>query len=88
MVEVRQNPLFRDPFFRRFFGDQVPQQQKETASVGSGVIVDSVRGYIVTNSHVIAQANEIVITLTDKRRLPAKVVGFPHYDPQKTRVKS
>ena len=34
MVEVRQNPLFRDPFFRRFFGDQVPQQQKETASVG------------------------------------------------------
>ena len=75
MVEVRQNPLFRDPFFRRFFGDQVPQQQKETASVGSGVIVDSVRGYIVTNSHVIAQANEIVITLTDKRRLPAKVLG-------------
>tara|TARA_Y100001970_G_C14259725_1_gene878971 strand:+ start:20725 stop:22128 length:1404 start_codon:yes stop_codon:yes gene_type:complete len=75
LVEVRQNPLFRDPFFRRFFGDRIPQQQRETASVGSGVIVDSVRGYIVTNSHVIAQANEIVVTLKDRRRLPAKVIG-------------
>ena len=75
VVEVKQNPLFRDPFFRRFFGDRIPQQQRETASVGSGVIVDSVRGYILTNSHVIAHANEIVVTLTDRRRIPAKVLG-------------
>ncbi|MBR71407.1 MAG: serine endoprotease DegQ [Rhodospirillaceae bacterium] len=75
MVEVKQNPLLRDPFFRRFFGDRIPQQQKETASVGSGVIVDSREGYIVTNSHVVANANEIVITLTDKRKLPATVIG-------------
>ena len=75
LVTVEQNPLLNDPFFKRFFGDNVPQQQRETASVGSGVIVDAVRGYIVTNSHVVANAKEIVITLTDRRRLPAEVVG-------------
>ncbi|HEY5647844.1 MAG TPA: hypothetical protein VIS76_17970, partial [Pseudomonadales bacterium] len=45
-----RNPLLEDPFFRRFFN--VPDQQRRTRSAGSGVVVDSRKGYIVTNNHV------------------------------------
>ena len=68
-----ENPLMRDPFFRRFFG--VPQQAEPQIAAGSGVIVDAKNGYIITNSHVVKDAREILITLKDNRRLPAKLVG-------------
>jgi len=74
-VEARQNPLFNDPFFRRFFNvpDQAPQ--REVNSLGSGVIVDAGKGLILTNNHVIENADEISVTLMDGREIDAKVIG-------------
>jgi len=69
-----QNPLLRDPFFRRFFGQ--PQQSQPQISAGSGVIVDAKNGYVITNAHVVKDAREIQITLKDNRRLAAKLVGI------------
>jgi Do/DeqQ family serine protease len=68
-----ENPLMRDPFFRRFFG--MPQQDEPQIAAGSGVIVDAKRGYVITNAHVVKDAREILVTLKDNRRLPAKLVG-------------
>ena len=68
-----QNPLLRDPFFRRFFGG--PQQAQPQVAAGSGVIVDAKNGYVITNAHVVKDAKEIQVTLRDNRRLPAKLVG-------------
>ena len=71
---VEDNPLFRDPFFRRFFN--LPErQQRQEQSAGSGVIVDAARGFILTNNHVIKDAEQIIITLKDRRQFPAKLVG-------------
>ena len=70
---------FDDPFFRRFFGDEffrrfgIPRERRQS-SLGSGVIVDPA-GYIVTNNHVIANADEIKIVMSDKREFSGKVVG-------------
>ncbi|MDH5180883.1 MAG: DegQ family serine endoprotease [Gammaproteobacteria bacterium] len=76
-VRVQENPLFSDPFFRHFFGDRFPNQPRErkTSSLGSGVIVDAKKGYIMTNHHVIAKADEITVTLRDGRSLKAKLIG-------------
>jgi serine protease Do/serine protease DegQ len=68
-----QNPLLRDPFFRRFFG--MPGQSEPQISAGSGVIVDAGNGYVMTNAHVVKDAREVLVTLKDNRRLPAKLVG-------------
>ena len=68
-----ENPLLRDPFFRRFFGG--PQQAEPQVAAGSGVIVDAKNGYVLTNAHVVKDAREIMVTLRDNRRLPAKLVG-------------
>jgi Do/DeqQ family serine protease len=68
-----QNPLMRDPFFRRFFGG--PGQSEPQIAAGSGVIVDAKNGYIMTNAHVVKDAREVLVTLKDNRRLPAKLVG-------------
>jgi len=68
-----ENPLLRDPFFRRFFGG--PQQSEPQVAAGSGVIVDAKNGYVITNAHVVKDAREIMVTLRDNRRLPAKLVG-------------
>ena len=68
-----QNPMLRDPFFRRFFG--MPGQSEPQIAAGSGVIVDASNGYVVTNAHVVKDAREVLITLKDNRRLPAKLVG-------------
>ncbi|MGC2518658.1 MAG: DegQ family serine endoprotease [Burkholderiales bacterium] len=71
---AEDNPLLRDPFFRRFFdipeGAAQPQQ-----SAGSGVIVDAAHGLVLTNNHVIKDAQEIVVTLKDRRTLKAQLVG-------------
>jgi len=67
-----QNPLSNDPFFRRFMP---PNQEREFESAGSGVIVDAQLGHIITNHHVIDNADEITITLIDNRTLSATVIG-------------
>lgn len=71
---MEDNPLFRDPFFRRFFNLPDRPQRKEQAA-GSGVIVDAARGLVLTNNHVIKDAEQIVVTLKDRRQFPAKLVG-------------
>ncbi|HZB92840.1 MAG TPA: DegQ family serine endoprotease [Stellaceae bacterium] len=68
--------LFNDPFFRRFFGGQLPfgmPRERVENSLGSGVILDPA-GYIVTNRHVIDNADEVVVELADRREFEAKIV--------------
>jgi serine protease DegQ len=74
--EIRspRHPLLNDPIFRRFFGDQLPDEAQRASSLGSGVIV-STSGYIVTNHHVVEAADEIEVALADGKKLLAKVVG-------------
>jgi serine protease DegS/serine protease DegQ len=74
--EVRspRHPLLNDPLFRRFFGDQLPEDSQRAASLGSGVIV-SASGYVLTNHHVVEAADEIEVALADGKKLLAKVVG-------------
>lgn len=72
------SPFFDDPFFRRFFDDEFghlrkPREHKQ-ASLGSGVIVDR-EGYILTNNHVIKDADEIKVKLSDKREFTGRVIG-------------
>jgi serine protease Do/serine protease DegQ len=75
-VQLRRNPLLDDPFFRRFFDlPEVVPRERQSESRGSGVIVDARQGYILTNHHVIADADEITITLRDWRTFAARVVG-------------
>jgi len=74
-VRVMENPLLQDPFFRHFF--QLPDQprQRQKNSLGSGVIIDSQQGYVLTNNHVIDKADKIMVTLHDGRQLNAKLIG-------------
>ncbi|MFZ5757854.1 MAG: trypsin-like peptidase domain-containing protein [Pseudomonadota bacterium] len=74
-VETPLNPLFADPRFRRFLGsDRVPTRKRMESSLGSGVIVSD-RGYVLTNHHVVADADEIVVALRDGREARAVVAG-------------
>src|SRR5881396_618069 len=73
-IRAPRHPLLNDPIFRRFFGDQLPDEAQRAASLGSGVIVSS-SGYVLTNHHVVEAADEIEVALADGKRLLAKVVG-------------
>jgi serine protease Do len=76
VVKKEVAPLFDDPFsefFSPFRDFRTPKKWKEQ-SLGSGVIV-SADGYIITNNHVIEQADEIRVTLVDKRTFRAKIIG-------------
>ncbi len=76
---TRRNP-FGDDAFRRFFGiPDSPGGQQEVSSAGSGVIIDAERGYILTNHHVVGDADTIKITLIDGSEHDAEIVGS---DPQ------
>jgi len=74
-VEVRQNPLLSDPFFQRFFNIPQKPRRQQTQSLGSGVIVDADKGYILTNNHVVEQADKISVTLRDGRQFNARLLG-------------
>jgi Do/DeqQ family serine protease len=76
---VQQNPLFNDPFFRRFFDVPEEGMERQFQSAGSGVVVDAEKGLIITNHHVVDRADQITITLMGGRTLKAEVVGK---DPQ------
>ena len=69
------NPLYSDPFFRRYFNLPGSPQPRVQLSAGSGVIVDSAKGYVLTNHHVIAQGDRILVTLKDRREFQASLVG-------------
>jgi serine protease DegS len=75
LAPQRRPPLHNDPAFRRYFDQSArPQQQRMESSLGSGVIV-SEDGYILTNHHVVANADEIIVLLGDGREAEAQVVG-------------
>jgi serine protease DegQ len=73
-TKLRRHPFMDDPLFRRFFGDQFESEPQRTNSLGSGVIVGP-DGYILTNHHVIEQADDIKVALNDGREAKAVVVG-------------
>ena len=76
-VKQLDHPLMNDPAFREFFGNQLPKQlnpEQNENSLGSGVIVRP-DGYILTNNHVISQADQIIVALQDGRRAAAKIIG-------------
>ncbi len=78
--KVSGHPSLNDPSMRRFFefhGQMIPEQEPEpedSTNLGSGVIVSS-QGYILTNNHVVAEADSIVVALQDGQRIDAKIVG-------------
>ncbi|KZZ05617.1 serine endoprotease DegQ, partial [Oleiphilus sp. HI0073] len=75
-IRAHRNPLLSSPFFRHFF--QLPEDPavtKRTQSAGSGVIVDAENGFVLTNHHVIQNADEVEITLQDGRRFKATILG-------------
>jgi serine protease DegS len=77
-TKIKRNephPLFDDPMFKRFFGNDLstPRTQQEN-SLGSGVVIDD-NGYILTNNHVISGASDIQVVIKDGRRFPARIVG-------------
>jgi Do/DeqQ family serine protease len=73
-VRVR-NPFMDDPFFRQFFGMQNAPRERIEQSLGSGVIIDAAKGYVLTNNHVVDGADDISVTLHDNRTLPGRLVG-------------
>ncbi len=88
-IRYEENPLLRDPFFRHFFDIPSMPREREQQSLGSGVIVDADKGYIITNYHVIGKADQITVTLFDRRNFDASVVGSdPDTDIALIRIKA
>ena len=76
-IQISDNPLMQDPIFRQLFNvpNQSRQQQQQKNSLGSGVIIDSKQGLVLTNNHVIDKADTILVTLHDGRQLNAELIG-------------
>jgi Do/DeqQ family serine protease len=72
-VVQNHNPFLDDPIFRRFFGLPGGQQEQMQRSLGSGVMVDP-SGLVVTNVHVIEGADEVKVSLSDKREFEAEII--------------
>ncbi len=73
VVQIREQPRYRDPFYEYFFRNS-PYQQQPVQSLGSGFFV-SADGYIVTNEHVVHNATQIVVTLTGGKKYDAQLIG-------------
>ncbi|PZC40970.1 MAG: serine protease Do/serine protease DegQ [Chloroflexi bacterium] len=73
-VAFNNNPFFQDPFFNNIFRNNM-MIEKEVQSIGSGVVYDAMNGYILTNYHVVKDADQIFVTLFDERKLLAELVG-------------
>lgn len=80
--QTQRNPFsgfgmepFFDSFFRDFFDPGLERRQKRT-SLGSGVIIDGKRGFILTNAHVVIQSQSITVSLKDEREFQAQIVGI------------
>lgn len=74
-IRYEENPLFNDPFFRRFFDVPNRPMERVQQSLGSGVVIDASNGYVITNHHVVNKADKITVTLQDGQSLDAKLVG-------------
>ena len=74
-IQVSENPLMQDPYFRQFFEMPNQSRQQQKNSLGSGVIIDSSQGLVLTNNHVIDKADKILVTLHDGRQLNAELIG-------------
>ncbi len=74
VITRKRHPLLDDPLFQQFFGNQLGPRKRLQTSLGSGVIV-SAQGYVLTNNHVIAGADEIQVLLQDGRSSRATLVG-------------
>ncbi|MGE7139317.1 Do family serine endopeptidase [Luteibacter sp. NPDC031894] len=73
-VRVR-DPYFDDPLFRQLFGGGGMPRERVEQSLGSGVVIDAAKGYVLTNNHVVGGADDITVTLQDGRDLKAKLIG-------------
>jgi serine protease Do len=94
-IVERSNPFFDpglDPFFERFFRDFIEPNQRRRYrqnSLGSGVIIDGARGYILTNEHLIARSTKIKVILKDEREFEAELMGAaPDFDLAVLRIES
>jgi serine protease DegQ len=74
-LRVQRDPFFDDPMFRRFFGIPNGPRERVQQSLGSGVVVDASKGYVLTNNHVVEGADDIAVTIADGRTVKAKVLG-------------
>ncbi|MEO5368759.1 MAG: DegQ family serine endoprotease [Magnetococcus sp. DMHC-1] len=77
-IQTADHPLLSDPLFRYFFdlpNSRAQPREQIQRSLGSGVLMDAAKGYVLTNNHVIKNAQEITITLADGRNLQARKVG-------------
>ena len=74
VVSKQLPPVYSDPELRRFFGDNLPQQKRMESSLGSAVLM-SKEGYLLTNNHVTAGADQIIVALKDGRETLDRVIG-------------
>lgn len=74
-VQQPRNPLFNDPFFRRYFNPLPSEMPEQQTSLGSGIIMTA-DGYILTNEHVVTDADQILVILEDGRQSNAEVIGY------------
>ena len=76
-TEKIKDMFFFNPFFEDFGFDKDPnQRERKSKGLGSGVIIDKEKGYIITNAHVIDQAEEVKVILFDKREINATIIGL------------
>ena len=75
-IQRSYNPLSQSPFFRQFFDlPERIEEERRVTSAGSGVIFDAEKGYVLTNHHVVADSDDIEITIKDGRKFNAKLLG-------------